>query len=61
MEAKYVVVFEEAKEVVWLRKFFIGLGLMPLVVQPMILFCDNSRAMTQSKKQMNHQKSKHTT
>ena len=54
MEAKYVVISKATKEVVWLRKFFIGLGVMPLVLQSMILFCDNSEAMAQSKKPINH-------
>ena len=42
MEVEYVVVFEATKEVIWLKKFFIELGVVPLAVQPMILFCENS-------------------
>ena len=36
-----------------------GLEILLLVIQPMILLCDNSRVVTQSKEPRNHQKSKH--
>ena len=36
-----------------------GLEILLLVIQPMILLCDNSRVVTQSKVPRNHQKSKH--
>ena len=45
---------EKAKEVVWLKKFLMELGVIPLVVQPMILFCDNSRTVAQLKEPRNH-------
>ena len=32
---------------------------MPLVVPPLVLFCDNNGAMAQSKEQSNHRKGKH--
>ena len=35
------------------------LGVVPLAVQPLILFCDNSGAMAQSKEPRNHRKGKH--
>ena len=59
MEVQYVVVSEVAKEVIWFQKFLLGIGLMPLVVPPLVLFCDNSGAMAQSKEQSNHRKGKH--
>ncbi|KAL6323850.1 hypothetical protein AAG906_005846 [Vitis piasezkii] len=31
-----------AKEVVWLRNFFLDLGVVPLVQSPITLYCDNS-------------------
>lgn len=54
MEAEYVAVSKEAKKAIWIRKFLMELGVVLLVVQPRILFCNNSRAMTQSKKPRNH-------
>ena len=35
------------------------LGVVPLAVQPMILSCDNSEAVAQSKEPRNYQKGKH--
>ena len=46
MEAEYVAALEATKEVVWLRKFLIELGVIGKVVDPMILYCDNSGAVT---------------
>lgn len=43
MEFEYIETFEARKEVIRLRKFLMELGLMPLNVQPMTLFCDNSK------------------
>ena len=46
MEAKYVATFEVVKEVVWLQKFLIGLGIVPLAISPLVLFCYSSETMT---------------
>lgn len=43
MESEYIATLEARKEVIRLRKFLMALGLMPLNVQPMTLFCDNSK------------------
>ena len=40
MEVEYVATFEVAKEAIWLRKFLMEVRVVPLAVQPMILFCD---------------------
>ena len=45
---------EKVKEVVWLKKFIMELGVIPLAIQPMILFCDNSRTVAQPKEPRNH-------
>ena len=55
MEAEYVA----AKEVVWLRKFLMELKVIAKVVDPMILYYDNSGAVTQAKEPRNHMKGKH--
>ena len=46
MEVEYVIVFEVVKGIVWLKKFLMGLRLVPLTLQPVILFFDNSGMMT---------------
>ena len=49
-ETKYIATSEVTKEVLWLRKFLIGLRVILLTIQPMILFCDNSGIMTSKEK-----------
>ena len=39
---KYVVASNVAKEVVWLQKFLMGLGVVPLATSPLVLFCGNN-------------------
>ena len=58
-EVEYVVAFEVAKEVVRCRKFLNGLRVIPMVVLPIILFCDNSGMVTQFKEPKNNRKGKH--
>ena len=45
MKVEYVVASEAANEAVWLRKFLMDLGVIAKVVDPMILYCDNSKAV----------------
>ena len=45
MEVEYVETSKVAKEVLWLRKLLMELRVVPLAIQPMILFCDNSRVI----------------
>ncbi|KAM6593150.1 hypothetical protein CsatA_000853 [Cannabis sativa] len=45
MEAEYIAAAEAAKELVWLRKFFTGLGVVPRVEKPLVLLCDNTGAI----------------
>ena len=59
MEAEYVAISEAAKQVIWLMKFLMGLRVIALVVQPIMLFCDNSGTIAQSKEPRNHWKDKH--
>ena len=56
IEAEYVVASKTTKEVVWLRKFLMELGVIAKVVDPMILYCDNSGVVTEAKKVRNPRK-----
>ena len=58
-EVEYVVAFEVAKKVVQFRKFLNGLKVIPMVVLPIILSCDNSGMVTQFKEPKNNQNGKH--
>ena len=58
-EAEYVAACEEAKKVVWFKKFLSDLGVVRMEQVPITLFCDNSGAVAQSKDPRNHKKGKH--
>ena len=59
MGTKYVVACEAAKEAVWLKKFLSDHGIVKMEQVPILLFCDNSGAVAQSKDPRNHKKGKH--
>ena len=45
-KVEYITNFEVTKDAFCLRKFLMGLGVVPLVVQSLILFCNNSGIVT---------------
>ena len=53
-EAEYIATSEAAKEVVWIKKFITGLGVVPSISNPMDLFCDNNGAIAQAKEPRSH-------
>ena len=59
IEAEYIAVSDTAKEVVWLKKLIIDLGVVPTISDPIPLLCDNNGAIAQAKEPRSHQKSKH--
>nr|GEV65967.1 retrovirus-related Pol polyprotein from transposon TNT 1-94 [Tanacetum cinerariifolium] len=44
-EAEYIAASEAGMEVVWIRKFISGLGIVPKINEPIRMFCDNSAAL----------------
>ena len=54
-EAEYIAAAEVAKEEVWIRRFLIGLGVVPLAAEPVPLYCDNNGAIAQAKESRSHQ------
>ena len=58
-EAEYIVASEAAKEAVWIKKFITRLGVVPSILNPVDLFCDNNGAIAQAKEPISHQRSKH--
>ena len=54
-----MVASKAVKETVLLRKFLMELGVIDKVVDPMILYYDNSRVVAQAKEPRNHRKGKH--
>ena len=49
MEAEYIVACEAAKEAVWLKKFFTYLEVVPNIDKLIVLYCDNSGDVANSK------------
>ncbi|GJV83657.1 retrotransposon protein, putative, ty1-copia subclass [Tanacetum coccineum] len=48
-DADYIAAFDALKEVVWIRKFIYGLGIVPTIEEPISMYCDNTRAIAIAK------------
>ncbi|KAI5419956.1 hypothetical protein KIW84_043940 [Lathyrus oleraceus] len=59
IEAEYIAASSAVKEVVWIKKFISELGIVPRIVDPIGLYCDNNDAIAQAKEPISHQRSKH--
>ncbi|GKB55122.1 hypothetical protein Tco_0905875 [Tanacetum coccineum] len=44
-DAEYIAALEAAMEAVWIRKFISSLGIVPIINEPIRMFCDNSAAL----------------
>nr|GEW69549.1 hypothetical protein [Tanacetum cinerariifolium] len=44
-EAEYIASFDASKEVVWVRKFIFGLGVVPIIEEPISMYSDNTGAI----------------
>nr|GEW07034.1 hypothetical protein [Tanacetum cinerariifolium] len=44
-EAEYIAAFDASKEAVWVRKFIFGLGVVPIIEEPISMYCDNTGAI----------------
>ena len=49
IEAEYIAASDAAKEVVWIKKFITGLGIIPSISYPVDLYCNNNGAIAQAK------------
>ena len=59
MEAEYIAACEAAKEAVWLKKLYSDLEVVADVDKPLVLYCDNSGAVANSKEPQSHKRGKH--
>ena len=59
MEAEYIAACEAAKEAEWLKRFYSDLKVVPEVEKPLVLYCDNSGAVANSKEPRSHKRGKH--
>ena len=44
-EAKNITASDAAKEAVWIKKFANKLGVVPIIADPVHLYCDNNEAI----------------
>ncbi|KAL0420492.1 UNVERIFIED_CONTAM: Retrovirus-related Pol polyprotein from transposon TNT 1-94 [Sesamum latifolium] len=58
-EAEYIAASKAAKEAVWMKNYIQELGVVPSIVEPMVIFCDNNGAIAQAKEPRSHHTSKH--
>ena len=58
-EAEYIAASDAAKEAVWIKKFISDLGVVPSIINPVDVYCDNNGAIAQAKEPRSHQRSKH--
>ena len=59
IKAEYVAACAATKEAIWLHKFMTDLEGVPDMNKPLILYCDNSRTVTNSKEPRSHKRGKH--
>ncbi|GJZ67058.1 hypothetical protein Tco_0630298 [Tanacetum coccineum] len=45
-EAEYIVAYDASKEAIWVRKFIFGLGVVPIIEEPINMYYDNTGAIT---------------
>ncbi|GJW35896.1 retrotransposon protein, putative, ty1-copia subclass [Tanacetum coccineum] len=45
-EYEYIAASDASKEAVWVRKFIVGLGVVPKIKEPIKMYCDDTRAVT---------------
>ena len=58
-EVKYIAASDAAKKIVWLRKFISELRMIFFIDGPILLYCDNIRAIAQAKEPKSHQRTKY--
>ncbi|GKA96270.1 retrotransposon protein, putative, ty1-copia subclass, partial [Tanacetum coccineum] len=46
VEAEYIAAYDASKEAVWVWKFISGLGIVPIIKEPINMYCDNTGAIT---------------
>ena len=59
MESEYIAACEAAKESVWLKKFYTDLEVVTNMDKQLVLYCDKSGAVANSKERRSHKRGKH--
>ena len=53
-EAEYIATSKLTKKAIWIRKIITGLGMVPSIVDPIWLYCDNNGAIALAKEPRSH-------
>ena len=59
MKAEYIAASEATKEVMWLRNFFMDMGVVPRVQSAITFYYDNSETVANLKEPRIHKRGKH--
>ncbi|KAL0300195.1 UNVERIFIED_CONTAM: Retrovirus-related Pol polyprotein from transposon TNT 1-94 [Sesamum angustifolium] len=59
MEVEYIPASKAAKEEIWMKNYIQELGVVPSIVEPMVIFCNNKEAIAQVKESRSRPHSKH--
>ena len=54
-KAEYIAASNAAKEAMWIKKFITELGMVPSIVSPITLYCNNRGAIAQTKEPRSRQ------
>ncbi|GKA60188.1 retrotransposon protein, putative, ty1-copia subclass [Tanacetum coccineum] len=58
-ESEYIAACKASKEAIWMKNFIGDLGVVPIVQDPIEIFCDNKSAVALTKEPKDHGKLKH--
>jgi hypothetical protein len=59
IKAEYIFTSETVKKAIWIKKFITELSVVPNIIDQVALYCDNNRAIAQTKEPRSHQRSKY--
>ena len=59
IKSEYIAASEAANEAVWMCKFIVELEVVPSIIEPITIYCDNNGAIAQAKEPWSHQQFKH--
>ncbi|KAL0320145.1 UNVERIFIED_CONTAM: Retrovirus-related Pol polyprotein from transposon TNT 1-94 [Sesamum radiatum] len=58
-EAQYIAASEATKEAIWMKNYNQEFCVVPSITEPVVIFCDNNRTITQAKELRSHHSSKY--
>ncbi|KAL0458573.1 UNVERIFIED_CONTAM: hypothetical protein Slati_0484500 [Sesamum latifolium] len=58
-ETEYIAALEAAKETVWMKNYIQELGVVPSIIEPVVIFCGNNGVIAQAKEPRSYHHSKH--